>query len=89
MFLDLKKDFDFVNHETILNKLQLYNFSYIALEYSKPYPTKIQHFIYVGNVHSSNMTIKCGVPQGYFKDPLLFILYINDISFSIDLYAND
>ena len=48
----------------------------------------------VGNLNSETLPVPCSVPQRSIMGPLLFILYINDMSFSkpsmnLDLYADD
>ena len=42
---------------------------------------------------SSSGDLTCGVPQGSILDPLIFLLYVNDMSNSVDcdllIYADD
>ena len=45
------------------------------------------------NANSDKASMTCGVPQGSILGPLLFLIYINDMSQAVDsellLYADD
>ena len=93
LFLDLKKAFDLVCHEILIQKLKLYSCNDRTLKWFQSYLTnRTQRTIYKGT-RSNSMCISSGVPQGSILGPLLFVAFINDlpsiISSSIELYADD
>ena len=93
-FIDLKKAFDTVSHEILINKLQLYGVAGKELRWFQSYPSNRQQCCKVNGKLSDLMEITCGVPQGSCLGQLLFIIYINDLTLSIkhslvNMYADD
>ena len=88
VFIDLKKPFDAVNHEILLDKLNFYGFRGLINDWFKSYLKNRTQTIQIGEYLSTKLISPCGVP------PLLFLLYINDIHLSSDklkfyLFADD
>ena len=80
VYSDSSKAFDTIDHDILLHKLDYYGFRGIVLDWFRDYlSNRIQYVSYNDN-KSDLKTILCGVPQGSILGPLLFILYISDIT---------
>ena len=78
--LDMSKAFDLVNHDILLQKLKLYRCNNETIKWFTSYLSSRSQKVYIQLTLSDSKTILSGVPQGSILGPLLFVIYINDIS---------
>ena len=96
LLFDFSKAFDSVCHVLLLHKLENYRFSKSVLRWIALYLSGRQQAVKgKDETISSYRSINTGVPQGSVLGPLLFGLYVNDMSLFLDpdisriFYADD
>ena len=94
VIIDLKKAFDTVDHDILLKKLTKYGTIGLENTWFASYLDNRMQFCRVNGVSSKLDNINGGVPQDSCLGPLLFLIYINYLPFSLQssqvtMYADD
>ena len=91
--LDLKKAFDCVSHDILLEKLKKFGIQDTVLDWFTSYLSNRTQFTEISGVKSTNRAINISVLQGSILGPILFICFINDLHLATNLltvlYADD
>ena len=95
IYIDFSRAFDMVSHPKLLSKLRSYNISGDLLCFITDFLSNRSQRTRVGNSLSEIKELISGVIQGSCLGPLLFLLYVNDVTRILDncveakLYADD
>ena len=93
VYLDISKAFDRVWHEGLIYKLRRCGISGRLLSLMQSFLAKRKQRTVLNGKTSGWGAIEAGVPQGSILGPLLFLIYINDLSdglkCNVKLFADD
>ena len=84
ILIDLQKAFDTIDHEIFFSKMVRLGFSQATISWYRSYLTNRTFFVNVEKNLSYLGNLTCVVPQGSIFGPLNFLLYVNDMSNSVD-----
>ena len=80
VFIDLQKAFDTVNHDILLHKLDHYGIRGLPNKWFQSFLSGRSQYASMKDKSSNKLPTTLGVPKGSVLDPLLFILYINNLN---------
>ena len=93
VLLDLSAAFDLVEPSILINKLRIYGLDENFLSWVQSYLTNRQQAVWIDHTLSEFLECDVGVPQGSNLGPLFFLIFYNDLPYSLscelDVFADD
>ena len=93
VLIDLQKAFDTIDQELLLQKLYAIGFLKHTVNWFQSYLSNRSFLVDLGNIFFQPASVSCGVPQGSILGPLLFLIYVIEMSQAVKcdlfLYAHN
>lgn len=94
IYTDFSKAFDSINHVIVVEKLKSFGIAHNLIKWIDSYLTERVQFVKINDSFSKPVKVHSGVPQGSHLGPLIFILFLNDITKCVKfarclIYADD
>ena len=85
LFIDYRKAFDLVDSKILLRKLFHYGFDRQSIDLIANYFINRKQTVKVNKIKSDFCDLDLGVGQGTITGSLFFLIFINDLAFTLDL----
>ena len=87
IYMDFMKPFDEVPHQRLLKKMERYKITETVIKWVKSFLNDRKQKVTVNGAESKNHKVTSGIPQGSVLEPILFVIYINDMPECVDSTA--